>query len=151
MDSARQIENLLYTYAERIDSGDLDGVAALFTHGRICAVENAPPEATFEGREGTRKMYEMSTWIYPDSGTPKTKHVTTNANIEVDEEAGTASAHSYFTVTQATDELPLQIIVTGRYHDTFHRIERTWWFDTRIMFIDQVGNMSHHLKFELPK
>ena len=27
-DSARQIENLIYTYADRLDSGDLDGVAA---------------------------------------------------------------------------------------------------------------------------
>ena len=151
MDSARCIENLIYTYAERIDNGDLDGVAALFTHGRICAVENAPPEATFEGRDGTRQMYEMATRIYPDTGTPKTKHITTNVNIEVDEEAGTASARSYFTVTQATDDLPLQIIVTGHYHDTFQRVEPTWWFDTRIMFIDQVGDLSHHLKFGLPR
>ena len=34
-DSARQIENLMYTYAERIDAGSLEGVADLFTHGRI--------------------------------------------------------------------------------------------------------------------
>jgi len=151
MDSARKIENLLYTYAERIDSGDLDGVAALFANGRICATEDARPETTFEGRDGTRQMYEMSTRIYPDTGTPKTKHVTTNANIEVDREAGTASAHSYFTVTQATDDLPLQIIITGHYHDTFRCIDGTWWFDTRIMFIDQVGDLSHHLKFGLPE
>ncbi len=150
MDSARLIENLLYTYAERIDAGDLDGVADLFAHGRICATEDAPPEATFEGREGARQMYEAATRIYPDTGTPKTKHVTTNARIEVDEEAGTAMAHSCFTVTQATDDLPLQIIITGRYRDTFQRIDGTWWFDTRIMFVDQVGDLSRHLKFDLP-
>lgn len=149
-DSERGIEHLLYAYAERIDAGDFDGVAELFTHGRICGVEDGPPEATFEGREGTRKMYEASTRIYPDTGTPKTKHLTTNARIEVDEEAGTASARSYFTVSQATDKLPLQVIITGHYHDTFHRIDGTWWFDTRIMFIDQVGDLSHHLKYELP-
>jgi hypothetical protein len=34
-DSAREIENLLHRYAELIDGGDLDGVAALFAHGRI--------------------------------------------------------------------------------------------------------------------
>ena len=149
-DSARRIENLLYTYAERIDRGDLDGVAELFSHGRICGTEDAPPEMTFEGRAGARKMYELSTRLYPDTGTPKTKHVTTNARIEVDDEAGTASSRSYFTVTQATDELPLQIIITGHYHDTFHRIDDEWWFDTRIMFIDQVGDLSHHLKLDLP-
>lgn len=148
-DSARCIENLLYTYAERIDNGDLDGVAELFTHGRICGMEDGPPETIFEGRAGTRRMYELSARLYPDTGTPKTKHVTTNARIDVDEQGGTASSRSYFTVTQATDVLPLQIIITGHYHDTFHRIDDTWWFDTRIMFIDQVGDLSHHLKLDL--
>ena len=47
----------------------------------------------------------------------------------------------------ARDDLPLQIIVTGHYRDTFHRIDGAWWFDTRIMFVDQVGATSHHLKF----
>ncbi len=148
-DSARAIENLLYTYAERIDAGDLDGVAELFTHGRICGLEDTP-EATVEGRDAVREMYQASTRIYPGAGTPMTKHVVTNARIEVDDDAGAASARSCYTVLQATDELPLQPIITGRYHDTFRRIDGTWWFDTRIMLVDQVGDLSRHLKFELP-
>ena len=55
MDSAREIENLLYTYAERIDAGDLDGVADLFAHGRIHGQENGPPETVFEGRDAAGK------------------------------------------------------------------------------------------------
>ena len=31
-DGAREIENLVYTYAERLDAGDLDGVATLFAN-----------------------------------------------------------------------------------------------------------------------
>lgn len=150
VDSAREIENLLYTYAERLDGGDLDGVADLFRHGRICGIEDGPPETVFEGREAVRALYGMSTRIYPDTGTPKTKHTTTNVRIEVDDERGTATSRAYYTVTQATDELPLQIIVTGRYHDTFHRVDGTWWFHTRTMFVDQVGDLSHHLEYELP-
>ena len=91
VDSAREIENLLYTYAERIDAGDLDGVADLFAHGRIHGQENGPPETVFEGRDAVRALYGMATRIYEDTGTPKTKHLTTNAIIEVDESAGTAS------------------------------------------------------------
>ncbi|HEX9175369.1 nuclear transport factor 2 family protein [Mycobacterium sp.] len=144
--SARQIENLIYTYAELLDAGDLDGVAQLFAHGRICGVENGPPETVFTGTAGVRQMYEMATRLY-DDGTPKTKHNTSNVQIYVDEDAGTAHSRSYYCVTQATPELPLQVIVTGHYRDTFHRIDGVWWFDTRIMFIDQVGDMSHHLKF----
>ena len=145
MDSARDIENLLYTYAERIDAGDLDGVAALFAHGRICGQENGPPETVFEGRDAVRALYAMSTRIHDDTGTPRTHHVTTNARIEVDEESGTATCSSYYAVTQATDELPLQLIITGRYRDTFHRLEDGWWFDSRTMFVDQTGDLSKHL------
>jgi len=149
-DSAREIENLLYTYAERLDAGDLDGVADLFTHGRICGIENGPPETVFDGRDAVRGLYEMSTRIYPDTSTPKTKHTTTNVRIEVDEKAGTAASRANYTVTQATDDLPLQIIITGHYHDTFHRLDGTWWFESRTMFVDQVGDLSHHLKYDLP-
>jgi ketosteroid isomerase-like protein len=147
VDGAREIENLLYSYAERIDAGDLDGVADLFAHGRIHGQENGPPETVFEGRDAVRALYGMATRMYEDTGTPKTKHLTTNARIEVDEDAGTATARSSFAVTQATDALPLQLIITGHYQDTFHRIDGAWWFDTRVMFIDQTGDLSHHLTF----
>ena len=135
---AREIENLVYTYAERIDAGDLDGVAALFAHGRIRGVQDGPPETVFEGTTRVRQMYEMATRLY-DDGTPKTKHFTTNVQLRVDEAAGTAQGSAYYCVTQATPDLPLQVIVTGRYRDTFHRIDGSWWFDTRIMFVDQVA------------
>ena len=146
MDSARQIENLLYTYAERIDAGDLDGVAELFAHGRICGMEDGPSETVFTGTTGVRKMYEMATRLY-DDGTPKTKHLTSNVRIDVDDDAGTARSTANYLVTQATPEFQLQVIVTGHYRDTFHRIDDAWWFDTRIMFVDQIGDTSHHLKF----
>ena len=145
-DSGRDIENLIYAYAERLDAGDLDGVAEMFAHGRICGIENGPPETVFTGVAGVRQMYEMATRLY-DDGTPKTKHNTSNVQIYVDDSAGTARSRSYYAVTQATPDLPLQVIVTGHYHDTFHRVDGAWWFDTRTMFVDQVGDMSHHLKF----
>jgi len=150
MDSARAIENLLHLYAERIDAGDLAGVADLFAHGRIRPLPDAPPEATAEGREQVLRLYQRATRLYED-GTPRTRHVTTNAIIEVDERAGTATARSAYTVLQQTDALPLQPIVSGRYEDTFQRIDGTWWFDTRVMRVDLVGDLSHHLRFSLPE
>ncbi len=150
VDSAREIENLLHTYARLIDAGDFDAVAGLFAHGRILGQEDGPPETVFEGRDGVRAMYEMTTRLHAD-GTPMTKHMTTNAIIEVDEAAGTAAAQSNYLVTQATDDLPLQIIVTGHYRDTFQLLDPLdgrpgqWWFDSRTMYVDQVGDLSHHL------
>ncbi|MFL6108994.1 MAG: nuclear transport factor 2 family protein [Marmoricola sp.] len=145
MDSARQIENLLYTYAERIDLGDLDGVAELFTRATIFGVENGPPETQFHGREGARKMYAMSTRLYEDDGTPKTKHITTNAIIEVDDDARTATCRSYYCVVQATPALVLQPIIAGRYHDTFKVVDGKWCFATRTLFVDLMGDLSQHL------
>jgi 3-phenylpropionate/cinnamic acid dioxygenase small subunit len=147
-DDAREIENLLYTYAERIDLGDLDGVAELFSHGRVAASPDAPPDQVAEGRDGVLALYRGSTRIY-DDGSPHTKHVTTNAVIEVEDGAQTASARSYYTVLQQVEDLPLQPIISGRYRDTFHRVDGRWWFDTRIIFVDLVGNLSRHLLFEL--
>ncbi len=145
VDSARDIENLLYAYAERIDAGDLGGVGDLFTHGRICTQQGGPPETVFEGPERVRRLYVATVRIYDDTGTPQTRHLTTNARIEVDEDAGTATARSSYLVTQATDELPLQVIITGHYRDTFQRLDGVWWFETRTMHVDQVGDLSHHL------
>ena len=118
MTAQPEITNLIYTYAELLDGGDLDGVARLFEHGRICGVEDGPPETVFAGAARVREMYEMATRIYAD-GTPKTKHNTTNVQLHIDEAEGTARSTSYYCVTQATPDLPLQVIVTGHYKDTF--------------------------------
>ncbi len=144
VDSARQVENLVYQYAERIDAGDLAGVARLFAHGRL----EASPGVVFEGEAEVRKLYDGATRLYGD-GTPRTRHVTTNVIVTVEDDAGVASARSSYTVFQQTDELPLQPIIVGRYHDTFHRVDGAWWFDTRQMFVDLTGNLDHHLLFEL--
>ena len=145
-DARTAISNLIYTYAERIDAGDFDGVAELFAHGRVRGVPDGPPETVFEGRDRVRQMYETSTRRYED-GTPKTKHVITNAQVVVDGDA--ATARSCYTVLQATPTLPLQPIITGRYHDTFQRLDGVWWFDTRVMLVDQLGDLSQHLLFSL--
>jgi hypothetical protein len=144
-DSARVIENLVHTYAERIDAGDLDGVAELFTHGRIHGVEGGGPETVFEGRDAVRRLYAATTRVHEETGTPRTHHVTTNLILEVDDESGTATCRSRFTVLQATEALALQPIIAGRYHDTFHRIDGSWWFESRTMHVDLVGDLSHHL------
>jgi hypothetical protein len=143
-DNCRAIENLVYTYAERIDRGDLAGVAELFRNGRI----QAGPGVVFEGTDQVRRMYDSATRLYPD-GTPRTRHVTSNVLVEVDEEAGTGTARSYYTVFQQTDELPLQPIIAGHYHDTFHQVDGAWWFATREMFVDLTGDLSRHLLFDL--
>ncbi|WP_068176670.1 nuclear transport factor 2 family protein [Mycobacterium sp. UM_CSW] len=139
-----QITNLLYRYAECIDAGDLAGAATLFEHARIrIGGSDAEPDTVDAAR--LLGIWKSLIVLHPD-GTPRTKHVTTNPIIEIDDGAGTASCRSYYTVLQQTDELPLQTIVTGRYHDRFERVDGRWRFCYRdLTLIDMVGDVSRHL------
>ncbi len=165
-DHARSIEHLVFSYAERLDAGDFDGTADLFRHGRIAAAPDAGPDGTFEGPDAVRAMYANSVKLYEATGTPQTRHLTTNVIVELGEtvpdlgaasptegssgeDTWTATSRSYYTVLQQTDTLALAPIISGRYHDTFHRVEGRWWFETRIMIIDAVGDLSQHLTFDL--
>ena len=148
MSSSRDdIAALIFTYAERIDAGDFDGLADLFAE----AVVTAEGGLAARGRDEFLAMMTAWTRRYPDDGTPKTKHVTTNLIIDADDEAGTATCRSYFTVMQSVPgTLPLQPVVAGRYRDQFERVDGVWRFTARHMTIDLVGDLSQHLMIELP-
>lgn len=142
MSAETQIANLLYRYAECMDSGDFAGAAALFEHARLRVSEG--PGGTIDA--GTLlAIWKSGVMLYPD-GTPRTKHVVTNPIIEVDETAGTASCRSYYTVIQQTDDFGPRIIVTGRYHDQFQRVDGRWRYSFRdYSLMDMVGDVSRHL------
>ncbi|MFJ8439274.1 nuclear transport factor 2 family protein [Kitasatospora griseola] len=70
----------------------------------------------------------------------------TNLAVEVDEEAGTATARSYVTVFQSLPELPLQPVVCGRYQDRFERRDGQWRFTERRFRATLVGDVSRHLR-----
>ena len=142
MSAETEIANLLYRYAEFMDAGDFAGAASLFDHARL---------RIGGGGDGTVNaatmltLWESGVTRYPD-GTPRTKHVVTNPIIEVDEAAGTASCRSYYTVLQQTDDLPLQPIVAGRYHDRFQRVDGEWRYVFRdYSLMDMIGDVSRHL------
>ncbi len=140
--SREAIEKLVFLYAERIDQGDFGGVADLFAEAEI-SVEGS--DAVTRGREAVLTLYETTTRRYPDDGTPKTKHLTTNLIIEVDEAADRATCRSYFTVLQRTASLPLQVVISGRYRDGFIRADGVWRFAARHMLLDQFGDLGQHL------
>lgn len=144
-ESHREIENLLYIYAERIDLGDFEGLADLFEHAVITTPGADPGPG---GRAAALALYTRTTRLYED-GTPRTKHVTTNAIIEVDEATDSATSRSYFTVLQSLDDFPLQVIIAGRYHDNFGRIDGDWRFTKRLMLPELFGDLSRHLLIEL--
>ena len=48
-------------------------------------------------------------------------------------------------------ELALQPIVAGRYRDRFERGDRGWRFASRHLVVDLVGELGHHLLFDLER
>jgi 3-phenylpropionate/cinnamic acid dioxygenase small subunit len=138
--SRTAVRDLVHRYAERLDAGDLAGVAQLFaeaTYGVADGVAHAGADAVREALEGAVILYD---------GLPRTKHVITNLVIDLDEATGSASARSYFTVLQATPTLPLQPIAAGRYQDRFRRVDAAWRFVERRIHLDLIGDLREHLR-----
>jgi 3-phenylpropionate/cinnamic acid dioxygenase small subunit len=138
--SYQAIERLIATYAELVDDGDFAAVGLLMADATFTG-----SSGSVSGRDAIENMLRADVIVH-DDGTPRTKHITTNLAIDVDEEGGTAVSRSYFTALQALTDLPLQPIVSGRYHDRFERRDGRWRFVERRVRTDLVGDLSRHLR-----
>ena len=144
-ESHNAITTLMYRYVECVDAADFDGIASLFEHGRIT---NEGVEGAIDGPAAVKALYVNTNRVHAD-GTLRTRHLTTNIIVEINEVSGTATARSAFMVFQQTADLPLQPIVGGRYRDTFQRDGAGWRFECRHILVDQVSDVREHLKFDL--
>jgi 3-phenylpropionate/cinnamic acid dioxygenase small subunit len=139
MDDGEQIRALVHAYAELLDGGDLDGLAALFAHATW---RSQGRSEIARGSEQVRRRYD-GVILY--DGRPLTKHAITNLTV-VSDGSDVATARCSFTVFQATPSLPLQPILAGSYHDEFARIDRAWQFRDRLIIVDLVGDLSRHMR-----
>jgi SnoaL-like domain len=140
--SYEAIRNLLGRYCELMDAGDFAGLADLLADATLTDESGGTISA---GREDFLAYWTSGVRRY--DGSPRTCHLTIDSIIEVDETAGTAVGRSKYLVLQATDGLPLQPVITGRYRDRFVRdpAPGTWRFAERQFFVDLVGDLSQHL------
>ncbi|MBU3707137.1 MAG: nuclear transport factor 2 family protein [Mycobacterium sp.] len=146
-----QIAELIYRYAELIDAGDFDGVGELLAR----AAFGGPGTPTVTGAQAIAELFSHITRRFPEPGsgrhragpgTPRTRHLVLNLIVEVDGDS--AAARSTFCVVQATDRVPLQPIVVGRYYDRFARDGQGWYFTERIADVEMTGEVSDHLLIE---
>lgn len=137
------IRALICAYAERLDAGDLDGVAALFAHGTFRSARGGEP---LVGRDAVRRQYDPV--ILYDDGTPRTKHVLGNIEIDCDLVTDTATARCTFTVLQAAPGAVLGPVLAGRYHDRFARVAGEWQLTERTVHPDLLGDLSRHMHRE---
>ena len=133
------IAALVFRYAELLDRGDLAGVANLFADATLRSNRH---DVVRRGRDQAFALYRDTVILY--DGVPCTQHVITN--LVVDLGGDTASARCQFSVLQARPELPLQVILAGRYHDRFARADGRWRFDDRLILVDLVGKLRWHAR-----
>ncbi len=141
-DAHRAILRLMNDYCYRIDAGDLAGFADLFRHGTWRRAQD-DPAADAAGAAAVREALD-SVILY--DGKPRTKHVMSNVQIDVQAGGERARAQCYILVFQAVPpDFPLQPIFAGHYHDEFERVDGTWRFLLRAIAPDLVGDLSRHL------
>lgn len=139
MSDRDDIRSLIYEYAYRFDQGDIEGWAKLFEHGKFVSSFDGVPRSAKEIYDST----SAHTIIYED-GTPRTAHSVSNVQIDVDPSGTSASARSYVTVIQQAPDHALQVLCSGMYTDTFHRVAEEWQFLERRSNIRLIGDMSLH-------
>lgn len=141
-DRAMAIE-LLARYAEAIDAGDFAAVGALLGDAEL---QDAEGNRIASGAAEIEALYAATT-LRHDDGTPMTGHVITNAIVDA-VGPGELEVRSRFVVFQATDTLPLQPVVIGRYVDRVERVGPAWRFRVRRMIPERWGDVSQHLSFD---
>lgn len=140
-DDVQAIKNLIFSYAELLDTGDLERVGRLFERATL-RMHGA--EGALQGAEAVQQLLETAVIRY--DGIPSTKHLVSNVLVEVDDDRRSASARSYYTALQARPELPLQPILAGRWHDRFERRGDQWSFSDRLIYTDLVGDLRFHVE-----
>lgn len=136
-----RIRNLLGRYCELIDTGDFDGVGALFAQGALAAGDGPPFVA---GADAVAAFYRSGTQLH--DGSPRTKHLVLDSVFDEVGIDGSVVVRSSYVVLQAVDGFALQPIIAGRYVDTFGRdADEAWCFTERRFHVDLLGDLSHHL------
>jgi hypothetical protein len=160
----QQIKNLIFGVSMHRDRGDFATMAKLFEHAtfqthypagypgvglsREQFATRAPGgHGVQQGTEQVAEIFKALTCV-GDDGLPNTHYTVSNLMLEIDDDAATADAWSYYTVFQSWPDFPLQAIAAGRYHDVFERVDGTWRFRSRDIFADHSGDLSRHMTLD---
>jgi hypothetical protein len=143
-DDHAAIETLIHLYPDYADRGDIDAIGALFAHAEIHAPGFEQPFHAHGNPKAFADVYRQWVRIYPETGTPRTRHMISNTRIDF-EAPDRARARSYVMVFQSAPGFALQPIVGGTYNDRFAKIDGEWRFVERREDMELVGDLSHHL------
>ena len=145
IDPHEAIRQLLFRYCELMDAGDFAQLAGLFADAVLVDERG---NLVAEGRAGVQSLYERGTRSTTARRAPVTSRRTRSSSrpgrghgVRPIGLRGVPSHHN----------LPLQPIITGRYRDRFARSDDgTWHFVERSFSVDLVGDLSQHLRYDVP-
>jgi len=147
-------EDIMLRYAEGIDTGDLESVGALFAKGELAM----PDGNTLVGSAEVFEHYSNLIICYDADGnvvpyargecTPRTRHINSNFIFDFNNAVNRVDVRSYFSVYQTIGDKN-EIVAGGRYADSFGQDLQGWHLVRREVFLDNLGDMSHHLKSPL--
>ena len=83
-ESYHAITTLLYRYTEYMDAADFDAVAELFADA---VLTNEGVDGEITGGDAIARLYRSTNRVH-DDGTLRTRHLTTNVIVDIDEDAG---------------------------------------------------------------
>ena len=146
--ASEAITKLIYTYAERIDAGDFAGVGELFAHATL-TFEGFGDAVT--GQDAIAALYGRTTRRYED-GTPRTKHVMTNVMVDVDDD-GDARRLGAGRTSRCCRPCPARW-PSSRSSPAATGTPTSGWTrsgasTTMHIIIDLVGDLGHHMLFDL--
>ena len=144
MDSSYvQITNLLATYSDVIDTADYPALQALFADATLHMTVSG---RTIRGGEQIAAHYRSVMRLV--DGRPRTRHLSTNHHMTIDEAADRAECRSGYLVVQQVGEAQIVVISGGDYRDRFVRREGVWCFEHRTIDRWLQGDQSSHLNVE---
>ncbi len=128
------IAALVHSYARLVDTGDVDGVAALFEHATW---RSDASDVVRRGSAEVRPVYER---LFASAGASGTTHLLTNLTVEVEPGAMAASSRCSWSVLRSDSDNRLSITLSGRYSDRFAKVDGRWRFADRLITTDLVGS-----------
>jgi len=139
-DDYEAIRALVHRYSTLVDSGDVAGLGELFAHGSF-VVPGTSTHAT--GRDEAARIFRRSLRFH-DDGTPQTMHLVGNITINLGADGLSATADSCTAVFQGTKILPLQVILTATYADSFDKVDDDWRYRERVVTFVHQGLTHEH-------
>lgn len=124
------IQNLIYRYADLLDSGKPGEAGALFDHADFY-LEGETAPLSRAGRNCMAQVFQQWMSMFPQAGgLPCVRHVTTNLIVEPDG-VDRARTQACVTIFRSGGTLPVQAALGGDYSDRFQRVDGQWRFIER--------------------